>query len=159
MSHFQRPNTTFAPNITTRGDFSAVDRRLCPDARMRSRPWEDGLLWPRPRLVGTEAALGMLSQNGENTGRWGIERADESGGATMLKITGYTRAFDGTGLPGVTVQGFLTASDSYIRDCASDLVGFYEFYSQYAGAGHYMVAYRVGSPDVFGTTVNTLVPT
>ena len=76
----------------------------------------------------------------------------------MKKITGTTLDSTGAVLANCTVQGFLTANDQYVGECVSGTQGYYEFYSQYSGAQHYLVAYKAGGTDVTGATVNTLTP-
>lgn len=69
-------------------------------------------------------------------------------------ITGVTKDSTGVALGGVTVQLFLTNGDIFVEEKVSDGSGNYSFG---ATAGpYYIVAYKVGAPDVAGTTVNTL---
>jgi hypothetical protein len=63
------------------------------------------------------------------------------------------------GVSGAVVQGFLTAADQYVGETTADASGNYELGTPNPGAAHYIVAYRAGSPDIAGTTVNTLTPT
>ena len=59
-----------------------------------------------------------------------------------------------------TVQAFVTSSDAYAGEGISRDDGTYEvLVEQQTSTPHYLVAYKVGSPDIAGTTVNTLVPT
>lgn len=58
------------------------------------------------------------------------------------------------------VQAFVTSTDEYkgqdvSRDDGTYLVGV----ESIAGVQHYLVAYKPGSPDTAGTTVNTLTTT
>ena len=80
------------------------------------------------------------------------------GGAQMKKIIGVTRDSAGSPLGSVTVQAFLTATDAYVRETVSDAGGYYVLCTQFDGQTHYLVAYKTGSPDVAGTTVNTITP-
>lgn len=58
------------------------------------------------------------------------------------------------------VQGFRTADDVYVGQDVSRDDGTYTLATDNAGSvQHYLVAYKPGSPDVAGTTVNTLTPT
>ena len=59
-----------------------------------------------------------------------------------------------------TVQAFVTATDAYAGEGISlDDGTYYVGVEQSAATPHYLVAYKVGSPDIAGTTVNTLLPT
>jgi hypothetical protein len=74
------------------------------------------------------------------------------------KITGVTKDSGGAALGNCVVQLFRTSNDEFIMENTSDLLGNYEVRTPYPGANHYCVAYKQGSPDVTGATVNTLVP-
>ncbi len=79
---------------------------------------------------------------------------------TYFRITGITRDSTGAVLGSCTVNWFNTADGSKIDSTTSDANGLYEFRT--AGQppnAYYLVAYKAGSPDVGGTTVNTLVGT
>jgi hypothetical protein len=64
-----------------------------------------------------------------------------------------------TPVPNAVVQCFLAADDSFQRETTANADGYYEAGTDKVGQGHYLVAYKAGSPDIAGTTVNTLVPT
>lgn len=77
-----------------------------------------------------------------------------------FRLTGTTKDSTGAALGACTVDWFNTADDTKLGTTTSDANGLYEFRS--AGQppnAYYLVAYKVGSPDVAGTTVNTLVGT
>jgi hypothetical protein len=79
---------------------------------------------------------------------------------TYFRITGTTRNSTGAALGTCVVDMFDTATDVRIDTTTSDATGVFEF--RYAGqppTTYYLVAYKAGSPDVAGTTVNTLVGT
>lgn len=76
---------------------------------------------------------------------------------TYFRITGITKDSTGAVLGNCVVDWFNTADDRLLGTTTSDANGFYEFRS--AGQppnAYYLVAYKQGSPDVAGTTVNTL---
>jgi hypothetical protein len=73
-------------------------------------------------------------------------------------ITGVTKDSAGSPLAGCTVQLFRTFDDAYRSEVVSDGSGTYVLYPDVTGP-FYLVAYKVGAPDVAGTSVNTLVPT
>ena len=72
-------------------------------------------------------------------------------------ISGVTKDSTGTPLAGCTVQLFYTATDKIADEKVSDASGNYEFRSAAPAVNFYIVAYKAGSPDVTGATVNTLV--
>ena len=70
---------------------------------------------------------------------------------------GKTR--DGTGavLGNCVVELYLTATDEPLAKTTSDANGAYLFTAaRYSPATHYIVAYKTGSPDKAGTSVNTI---
>lgn len=79
-----------------------------------------------------------------------------SGSQSAKLITGFTKDANGDNLGGCVVQGFLTADNSYVGRVVSDPSGAFTFTTPYLG-NHYLVAYKPGSPDIAGTTKNTLV--
>lgn len=65
-----------------------------------------------------------------------------------------------TAVAGAIVQGFVTATDAYVGEVQSNTDGVYNLMTeQLTSTPHYLVAYKPGSPDTAGTTVNTLLPT
>lgn len=59
-----------------------------------------------------------------------------------------------------TVQAFVTATDAFAGEVQGNTDGTYTLgVEQASSTPHYLVAYKVGSPDIAGTTVNTLTPT
>lgn len=58
------------------------------------------------------------------------------------------------------VQAFRTVGDVYAGEVQANTDGTYTLGVQQSKAtAHYLVAYKSGSPDIAGTTVNTLLPT
>lgn len=57
------------------------------------------------------------------------------------------------------VQAFVTNTDIAQTAVFSRNDGSYDAPTQAPGVAHYIVAYKTGSPDIGGTTVNTLIPT
>ena len=74
-----------------------------------------------------------------------------------LSVVGTTRNQYGSPLGNCVVQLFRTSDDLFIMEQTSDANGNFLLSSWYTPATHYIVAYKAGSPDAFGTTVNTLV--
>lgn len=58
------------------------------------------------------------------------------------------------------VQGYVTATDAYLGEVQGNTDGTYSLGVEASKATPcYLVAYKAGSPDIAGTTVNTLTPT
>jgi len=58
------------------------------------------------------------------------------------------------------VQGFVTATDAFVGEVKAGNDGTYQLMTeQLTSTAHYLVAYKAGTPDIAGTTVNTLLPT
>ena len=72
-------------------------------------------------------------------------------------LTGQTLDASSVALPGCRVEGFITGPDTYIGDVISDGSGNFSIPVGFNSSRFYLVAYLPGSPDVAGTTVNTLV--
>lgn len=72
-------------------------------------------------------------------------------------ISGITKDSTGAALGGVTVQLFRTYDDNIRSQVDSDGAGNYVLYPDVTGP-FFVVAYKIGSPDLAGTTVNTLLP-
>ena len=85
---------------------------------------------------------------------------DGEGTQSVRFIKGITKNSSGGAISGAIVQAFVTADDRYVGECQSREDGSYDCpTSTQAGTQHYLVAYKAGSPDTAGTTVNTLTPT
>ena len=72
-------------------------------------------------------------------------------------ITGTTKDSNGNVLAGCTVKAYITSTDQEIGATVSDGAGFFKVPIGQTSGPYYLVAYKAGSPDVAGTTVNTLV--
>jgi hypothetical protein len=117
-------------------------------------------LWPPPRMSCGDptSASPLLGTDSGDSGAWSPWQIGASGKRSYVYITG--QCLDGTGAPlaGATVKGFRTSDSLYVGQTTSDSNGNYSLGSPYVGVNHYLVAYEAGSPDVLGTTVNTLTP-
>lgn len=71
-------------------------------------------------------------------------------------LTGITKDATGATLGGVTVQCYITAPRTFFSTTVSDGSGNYRAWAPTATAC-FCVGYKAGSPDVAGTTLNTLV--
>lgn len=77
--------------------------------------------------------------------------------AIKLLISGVTKDSSGVILGSCTVTLFRTDDDLKIDEVVSDATtGQYLFTTAGHAENYYIVAYKAGSPDVSGTTVNTL---
>jgi hypothetical protein len=80
-----------------------------------------------------------------------------AGAASRVGFVGITRDQYGAPVGSCVVQLFRTSDDLFIMEITSDASGNFLLQSWYSPDTHYIVAYKAGSPDIFGTTVNTLV--
>ena len=78
--------------------------------------------------------------------------------SASLLIVGITKDHTGAVLPGCTVKLFRTSDDVYVASAISNAVGRYVLSTSGDNGPYYVVAYLAGSPDVAGTTLNTLMP-
>ena len=74
-----------------------------------------------------------------------------------FQITGQTIDSAGAPLASCVTTLYRTLDDLRIDRVTSDGSGNYAFSGAGPGETYYVVAYKAGSPDVEGTTVNTLV--
>lgn len=80
------------------------------------------------------------------------------GGANgRLAFAGTTRDEYGSPLPFAVVKCYRTSTDEVTGSTVSDGSGNYTVTTPYYPDGHYLVVYKTGTPDTFGTTVNTLI--
>lgn len=126
--------------------FTEPWRCACPVGEYRSA-W-----WPRGNnLLGDVSAdAGVL-----DSVQWGPY--DTVGGiSARVGFVGVSRDQYGSPLGNCVVQLFRTSDDLFIMEVTSDSNGNFTLFSWYTPDQHYIVAYKAGSPDVAGTTVNTL---
>lgn len=81
------------------------------------------------------------------------------GTASQKFIMGVCKDEAAATVSGAVVQIFRTTDDLYVGETTADSNGRYEAGTPHTGMQHYLVAYRAGSPDITGATVNTLIPT
>lgn len=79
-----------------------------------------------------------------------------SGANGRLGFNGFSRDASGGVIAGVTVKCMLTATDTKQSEAVSDVNGLFVVSTAEAG-GHYLIFYKTGTPDIAGTTVNTLL--
>lgn len=73
-----------------------------------------------------------------------------------FSITGVTRDSTGVALGSCVVDMFQTGGDIFVTTTTSDGSGNFTLATPNNSGTFYLVAYKPGSPDVAGTTVNTL---
>lgn len=77
--------------------------------------------------------------------------------APYYRIAGVTKDSSGVPLGNCSVHLFRTSDDVEIDMVQSDASGNYEFRSATLITSYYVLAYKQGTPDVAGTSVNTLI--
>jgi hypothetical protein len=145
MSHFLAPSQELQANRWIQVE--RIRQRLQVTARVE---FQDGVRWTRSRR-----SAGLMGQIMNSSGKWGTWATDWTGGHTQKRITGLTRDASGNPLGGCTVELYLTSTGALVNTVTSDSGGWYAIQTPYTGQ-HYVVAYKAGSPDRSGTTVNTL---
>jgi hypothetical protein len=156
MSCFATPAQSISQSVRACDDRVHVTSYVWADwsRTVGVSPWIAGTLWSASRFCG--CGLGSDGQLADGAAaRWYVETLP-SGTQTAKVIVGQTKDSGGSPLGNCIVQGFLTAGDVYVGEVTSDTGGYYRLPTPYTDA-HYLVAYKAGSPDVAGTTVNTLV--
>lgn len=73
-------------------------------------------------------------------------------------LSGVTRNANGAPLPSCNVMVFNTSDEAFLGESTSDGSGAYSVTLSSSTSACFAVAYLTGSPDVAGTTLNTLVP-
>lgn len=108
--------------------------------------------WPRGGgfLGSDDFSTGLLQAS------WWGEFDPASGSTTRFLFVGVTRDALGTPVPTCVVKLFLTATDALLESTTSDPSGNFTLSTHLYPDTHYLVAHKTGSPDVDGTSVNTL---
>ncbi len=91
-----------------------------------------------------------------NRGQVGTVIYRSPGAAVNYRISGVTRDSGGAILANCRVELMITGRDVSIAEVISGSDGSFAFDNPGTGP-FYLVAYKVGSPDVAGTTINTIV--
>lgn len=82
---------------------------------------------------------------------------DRIAGFLSYRLSGVSRDSTGATLGNCRVMIFRTADNVFIMETTSDANGDWSV-SLMAGGPYFQVEYKIGSPDLAGTSVNTLVP-
>ncbi len=126
-------------------------------SRSNSGPWDEGMLWSMSRM-GLGGGDGYFGRDFQQSNRFENDVLDVCGGSQQRKLIGISRDSVGATLGSVAIKAFLTAGNIFAGSVTSDTGGYFECSTPYAGQAHYIVAYKAGSPDVEGSTLNTLIP-
>jgi hypothetical protein len=114
-----------------------------------SSPW-----WPGSGFLGDRAADVAVA---DPNMKW-FEASDMTRGRnSRFGLVGVTRDVYGSPLGGVTLKLFRTATDEVVSAVVSDPAGNYVLSTPFYPDAHYVVSYKAGSPDVFGSSINTLI--
>lgn len=170
---------TFGTAGATGGGWSAQPGTLQPSlSELRHEPrwsWQargpktnkDRNNWISRWSFGCRVSGGDLE--GYNSGCGDLSEADPfepfscdgAGTQSMNFIKGTCYLNDGTTpAANAIVQGFRTSDDAFVGEVQANTDGTYTLGTQNGtGVAHYLIAYKPGSPDIAGTTVNTLTPT
>lgn len=104
----------------------------------------------------------IQTDNQNQTGRTVVSRGQvgtvifRSPGVTInYAISGVTRDSSGSILGNCRIELFISGSEINVKETISDASGNFRFDNPGTGP-FYIVAYKTGSPDVAGTTVQTL---
>ena len=128
-------------------------RMTSPYTRIGRRRDVD-LLWPRSSFTGNDYTTFCPPWECRHQD-WEYPHVYSSGHAFPKVITGVAYAAGGTPLAGATVKLFNTATGALMQTVIADAAGNYVV-SDPNNVACFVVAYMAGSPDVAGTTVNTL---
>lgn len=172
---------TYGTAGATGGGFSALkglqpsfeERRLDvrPDwswQRRSAKTWKDRTAWmscwPTARFCGGGAGGGVdamvpVGQGLEISGMFEPFSCDGEGTQTLKWILGRCEDASGVAIANATVQAFRSSDDFFCGEAVSRDDGSFACPTPCVGVNTYIVAYKAGSPDIGGTTVNTLTPT
>lgn len=126
-------------------------------------PYRWPSLWPSPGFMSGDPTSPMSSGDDYAFGGGRLSYEMPSAGIQGTQTTKFIRGScldsASAAVADATLDAFITSTD--VKDGAgtSFADGTYAVGVQTAGVSHYVVAYKAGSPDIAGTTVNTLVPT
>lgn len=131
------------------------------------RTWKDRnkwvSLWPTSRFAGgSDSGQGYvpIGQGMGETGQFEPFSCDGEGTQSKRFLRGSCVDASDVPIANAIVQGFRTVDDLYLGEVQANTDGTYGLGVEVAaGTACYLVAYKAGSPDIGGTTVNTLTPT
>lgn len=172
---------TYGTAGATGGGFSAIKglQALFSEGRVDVRPdwswqrrsaktWKDRnawvSCWPTSRFAGGGTGSGTdamvpVGQGLDASGMYEPFSCDGEGTQTQKWILGQCLDASGVAIANATVKAFRSSDNYFCGQDVSRMDGLYYCPTQCVGVNHYIVAYKSGSPDIGGRTVNTLVPT
>ena len=115
--------------------------------------------WPSTKIGGgdLEGFVPIGHDFASNFGPYELFSCDGDGTQSKRFIKGTCRDSGGNTVANAIVQGFVTSTDAYVGQDTTREDGTYTLGTETANdVAHYLVAYKPGSPDVAGTTVNTI---
>jgi len=120
-----------------------------------------GKIFPRanPRNPGVNFAKAFSTNRGETVPNplTDARRYLEDDGTLNMSLSGVTRDSTGATLGLCRVMIFRTEDNSFVTETTSDASGVWSV-SLLKGGPFFEVCYKAGSPDVSGTSLNTLAP-
>lgn len=120
-------------------------------------------LWSYGCRIGGADASEYANGNGQGLAGCDLYEpysCDGAGTQTKRFIRGTCLDSVGAPVANAIVQGYVTSTDAFVGEVTAGEDGTYTLGTEtIAGVQHYLVAYKPGSPDVAGTTVNTLTST
>lgn len=162
--------TGFIGNTACMGELGGSGFQALPDDDRLAQFWwyskfewnlRPEKLWPRTQYRGSEGRVSTAPLNSApDIWDWRVW-ADTDAGAGQRRniVTGITTDAVGTPLGSCRVKLYETASDTIVDTgvLSDPITGVYVATTPFSTAC-YAVAYKTGSPDREGTTVNTLTP-
>lgn len=135
--------------------------RRGPAAHRDRYGWHD--LWPGSQMMNGDPGSPMTTfGNCAGSGGEYFEATTVPNSGTQSTKFIKGTCLDGSGNPvaGATIKGYVAATDVFVGSVQSRLDGSYDLgTANLASTAHYVTAYKAGSPDIAGTSVNTLLPT
>lgn len=136
-------------------------QKRSPATRKDPARWSS--LWPTCRFCGGgDIGQGYIAigQDLSNSGMFEPFSRDGDGTQSRNFLRGVCKDSTSTIVANAIVQGFVTGTDVFVGEVTGGEDGTYLLGTeQLKTTPHYLVAYKPGSPDIAGTTVNTLLPT
>lgn len=127
---------------------------------MQGKNWYSNTYYPHWLAAGgfMGGFPGDAGDVGMQSGSWWGEMDVASGASARFGISGTTRDAYGVPLGSVVVKCYQASTDLLVGYTVSDaLAGTFLVTTPFYPDAHYLVFYKVGSPDVFATTQNTLI--
>lgn len=145
---------------------TGLDNPIDDYQRIAPKTWKDKnrfvSLWPRMQFGNADQMLNapITQDYGSYGSPYEPYSCDGEGTQTKRFIRGTCKDSGGVPVANAIVQGYRTNTDAFVGEVQANTDGTYALGMEtIAGVQHYLVAYKPGSPDIAGTTVNTLTST